>query len=59
MLQVIGKISMEQRFMIMAFVLSVLLSFLLGYTVFRYVQVDLCKSPIKIGPRQEIYGNWN
>ncbi len=49
MIAEVRKITMEQWFVILVFILSVMVSFLLGYTVFRYVQVDLCKSPILTG----------
>lgn len=49
MIAEIRKITIEQWFSILVFILSVLVSFLLGYTVFRYVQIDLCKSPIEMG----------
>lgn len=49
MIAEIRKITINQWFALLVFVLSVLVSFLLGYTVFRYVQIDLCKSPIKMG----------
>lgn len=38
--------------MLSTFLMSLLLSFLLGYTLFRYVQVDLCKSAMEIGTLQ-------
>jgi hypothetical protein len=49
MITEVRKITMEQWYWILVFVLSVMVSFLLGYTVFRYVQVDLCKSPVRMG----------
>ncbi len=49
MLYELRKISMEQWFLITAFTMSIILSFLMGYTVFRYAQIELCKSPVEIG----------
>lgn len=46
------QINSEQWFMLSAFLLSVLLSFLLGYTLFRYLQIDLCKSAMETGTLQ-------
>lgn len=54
MLYQLRQISDEQWFVIIAFVLSVLLSFLLGYTLFRYVQVDICKSAMEVGTLQGV-----
>lgn len=48
MLYQIRKITMEQWFVILVFILSIILSFSLGYVLFRYTQIELCKSPIKI-----------
>jgi hypothetical protein len=39
----------EQVFVILIFVSSVILSFLFGYVLFRYWQIDVCKIPMKIG----------
>lgn len=47
MLYKLSKISMEQWFLIVFFVTSVILSFLFGYAVFRYWQVDACKTPME------------
>ena len=49
MIAEIRKITTEQWFLIIALTLSLFLSFLFGYIVFRYSQVELCKSPIEIG----------
>ncbi len=48
MLSQFMKISNEQWFIIMAFILSLILSFLLGYTVFRYLQVESCKESMQV-----------
>ncbi len=48
MLYQLRKISMEQWFIILSFTLSIILSFLLGYTMFRYWQIEFLKSPIEI-----------
>ena len=48
MLTNVRKISMEQWFIVVAFILSLVLSFLFGYVVFRYWQVEVCKSPVQI-----------
>lgn len=34
--------------MILVLVLSMLVSFLYGYMVFRYMEIELCKSPIEV-----------
>jgi len=59
MLDQLRDISDEQWFMIIAFVLSLLLSFLLGYTLFRYVQVDMCKDAMEVGTLQGIHWKSN
>jgi len=41
------KDSYEKWFVIIALSLSLLLSFLFGYTVFRYWQIDVCKPLMK------------
>lgn len=48
MLPNLSKLTSDEWFILVAFVLSLLVSFLFGYIVFRYVQVDLCKSPIEM-----------
>jgi len=48
MLYELRKLSIEQWWMLLVLVLSMLLSFLFGYVVFRYMEVELCKSPIEI-----------
>lgn len=48
MLSELRKLSMEQWFMILVLVLSMLVSFLYGYMVFRYMKIELCKSPIEV-----------
>lgn len=48
MLSQLRKLSMEQWFMILVLVLSMLVSFLYGYMVFRYMEIELCKSPIEV-----------
>lgn len=49
MLYQIRKISMEQWFVIFVFLATIILSFLSGYIVFRYWQMDECKSDMQIG----------
>lgn len=48
MIAEIRKITTEQWFLIIALSLTVLLSFLSGYVVFRYSQIELCKSPMEV-----------
>ncbi len=48
MLYQLRKISMEQCFLITAFTMSIILSFLMGYAVFRYTQMELCKPLLEI-----------
>lgn len=42
------RITTEQLYMITVFVLSVILSFLYGYTLFRYWQIEVCKPVLEI-----------
>lgn len=42
------KLTIEQYFIIIAFILSILVSFLFGYLVFRYWAIDVCKSEMKV-----------
>lgn len=53
MIAEIRKITTEQWFFILAFSLSLLLSFLLGYVTFRYAKLDICKSPMEVGDFSE------
>ena len=48
MIAEIRKMTTEQWFLIIALTLSLLLSFLFGYVVFRYTQVELCKSQMEV-----------
>lgn len=48
MLPNLSKFTRDEWFVLVAFVLSLLVSFLFGYMVFRYVQIDFCKSPIEM-----------
>ena len=48
MLSELRKLSMEQWFMILVLALSMLVSFLFGYVVFRYMEIELCKTPIEV-----------
>jgi hypothetical protein len=43
-----GKLNQEQSFLIAVFVMSIVVSFLFGYLVFRYEQVVMCKGPIEV-----------
>jgi uncharacterized membrane protein AbrB (regulator of aidB expression) len=40
----------EQMFVITVFVLSIMVSFLFGYMVFRYEKLDLCKPELSVLP---------
>jgi hypothetical protein len=42
------NLSMDQRFLIVFFLMSFCLSFLSGYVFFRYGQIELCKDPMEI-----------
>lgn len=53
MIAEIRKITTEQWFLIVALSLSLLLSFLLGYVVFRYSRLEICKNPMEIGDFSE------
>lgn len=44
----IKKVSNEQLFIIISFLLSLILSFMFGYLTFRFLQEEGCKSPIEI-----------
>ncbi len=48
MLYELRKISNEQWFAIIAFLTSMILSFLFGYMVFRYWQIEVCKVPMEV-----------
>jgi len=48
MFKKIKKLSDDQFFLIGFYILSVLVSFLFGYLVFRYWQIEVCKSPMKV-----------
>jgi len=48
MLTNLSKVTSDEWFVLTAFVLSLLVSFLFGYMVFRYVQIDICKMPIEM-----------
>lgn len=49
MLYQLRKISLEQWFLITVFILSLMASFLFGYILFRYTEIELAKSPIEVG----------
>lgn len=49
MLYEVRKISKEQYYVLIVWFLSMVLSFLTAYVVFRYWQIDFCKSDIEIG----------
>lgn len=49
MLYELRKISLEQWFLIIVFILSLMASFLFGYILFRYTEIELAKSPIEVG----------
>lgn len=48
MIAEIRKITTEQWFLIVALSMSLLLTFLFGYVVFRYSKSEICKSPMVI-----------
>ncbi len=48
------KLSMEQWFFATFFALSIILSFLFGYLFFRYWEVEICKSPIRLVGQDEL-----
>jgi len=47
------RITQDQMFLAIFFVASLLVSFLFGYTVFRYWQIEVCKDPLKLGTFDE------
>lgn len=49
MIAEIRKITTEQWFLIVALGLSLFLTFLFGYVVFRYSRLEICKSPMETG----------
>jgi hypothetical protein len=53
MIAEIRKITTEQWFLIVALSLSLFLSFLFGYVVFRYSKLEICKSPVEMGDFSE------
>lgn len=53
MIAEIRKITTEQWFLIVALSLSLFLSFLFGYVVFRYSKLEMCKSPVETGDFSE------
>lgn len=48
MLYELRKISMDQWFAILTLITSIIVSFLFGFVVFRYWQIDVCKPPMEI-----------
>lgn len=42
------KMSSDQVFLLISFAVSLLVSFMFGYTVFRYWQIDVCKMPMRV-----------
>lgn len=53
MIAEIRKITTEQWFLIVALAMSLLLTFLFGYVVFRYSKLEICKSSMEIGDFSE------
>ena len=53
MLYQLRKISLEQWFLITVFILSLMASFLFGYILFRYTEVELAKSSVEVGKLSE------
>lgn len=49
MIAEIRKMTTEQWFLIIALILSLFLSFLFGYVVFRYSRLEICKSSMETG----------
>lgn len=49
MLYELRKIELSQWFLITVFILSLMASFLFGYVLFRYTEVELAKSEIEVG----------
>ncbi|MDD3861383.1 MAG: hypothetical protein PHP74_00605 [Candidatus Gracilibacteria bacterium] len=47
------KITGDQMFLAIFFVASLLVSFLFGYTVFRYWEIDVCKEPMRFATFDE------
>jgi len=47
MFKIFSKLSYDHWFLIIAFCLSVLLSFAFGYTLFSYDQIDMCKGAME------------
>lgn len=50
---ILKKMTNDQMFLVIFFVASLLVSFLFGYTVFRYWQIEVCESPMRIGTFDE------
>lgn len=49
MLYELRKISLEQWFLIIVFILSIMASFLFGYILFRYTELEISKNEIEVG----------
>lgn len=45
---ILKKMTNDQMFLVIFFVASLLVSFLFGYMVFRYWQIEVCKSLMEI-----------
>ena len=45
---ILKKMTHDQMFLVIFFVASLLVSFLFGYMVFRYWQIEVCKTPMEI-----------
>lgn len=39
----------DRKFALVAFVFSLIFSFLAGYVTFRYLQIEMGKSPMEVG----------
>lgn len=48
MIEILKKLNADEWFLLIVFVVSLMLSFLFGYTVFRYWQIEVCKSPMEV-----------
>jgi len=55
MLENFKQLGREQMFVIVCFALSLLVSFLFGYLIFRYEKIEICKSDVEIVHTENIY----
>ena len=45
----ISELLKDRKFVLIVFVFSLIFSFLAGYVTFRYLQVEMSKSPMEVG----------